>query len=62
MNEIQCTLFLDDNQALALAQLCKRIGWTELRALAGTDLEAQSMREAINRLSQGLAEQGYAPR
>ena len=62
MTELQCTTYLNDDQAHALAQLSKRIGWTELRALASSDEEAELMREGIGQLSQALAEIGFAPR
>ena len=62
MTELKCTTYLSDDQAHALAQLSKRIGWTELRSLASSDEEAQWMREAIYQLRQSLAEIGFAPR
>lgn len=55
-------LLLDDAQALALAQLVKRIGWSELRALSVSEGEAYTMRDAVHQLSEALAAGGYAPR
>jgi len=53
---------LDEEQAWALAQLLKRIGWSEWRALAQDDQEAYEMRSACEQLRRQLAEQGCAPR
>ena len=59
---IDVQLQLDDAQALALAQLVKRIGWADLRGNAASDSEAYAMRSAISALQRSLAEAGYAPR
>ena len=56
------TLNLPPLQARALAQLVKRIGWTELRQNAQDDEEANDMRNAVQELQNELAQQGYAPR
>jgi hypothetical protein len=53
---------IPDQEALALAQLMKRIGWNEIRGNAIDDDEAYLMRDAIYRLQQGLSEAGYSPR
>jgi hypothetical protein len=53
---------LDDGLALALAQLVKRIGWTELRQNAVDDDEAYQMRQAVNEVAKALAEAGFEPR
>lgn len=49
-------------QAQALAQLVKRIGWTELRQNAIDEEEAMDMRNAIQELQNELAQQGFNPR
>lgn len=59
---IRAELELSDAEALALAQFVKRVGWTELRANAVDDAEAQLMRVAVERLRLALAAAGYAPR
>lgn len=41
---IAVQLELSDSQALALAQLVKRIGWAEMRQNATSDAEAYEMR------------------
>ena len=48
---------LTEAQALALAQLVKRITWSEMRSNAVDD-----MRDAICKLQEALAGAGYAPR
>lgn len=53
---------LDDGLALALAQLVKRIGWTELRQNAVDDNEAYQMRKAVSEVARALAEAGFEPR
>ena len=53
---------LDAEQAWALAQLVKRIGWAECRSLAEDEAQTRLMIEATERVRQALAEVGYAPR
>lgn len=53
---------LTDDLAMALAQLCERIGWSDVRKLAKDDGEAYQMRDAIDLLGQALAEKDFAPR
>ena len=60
--ELKITVFLTPAQAQALAQLAKRIGWSEVRQNAVGDAEASTMMEAIGELQKGLGEAGYAPR
>lgn len=48
--------------AEALAQLVKRIGWSDASALATDNDETQSMMNGIAALQRALAEAGYAPR
>lgn len=65
MNEekrVIVTLNLPPLQAHALAQLVKRIGWTELHQNAQDDEEAYDMRNAVQELQNALEEAGYAPR
>jgi hypothetical protein len=61
-NTVAVTVGLESEQADALAELVKRIGWSELRALAVDDADAYRMREAVGLLRRALAEQGFAPR
>lgn len=60
-NTVSVLTELSDAQALALAQLVKRVGWQEVRVNAVDDDEAYLMREALSALQKGLFESGYAP-
>lgn len=62
LNEVTVTAVMSDLQAMALAQLVKRLGWVEIRQNAVDDLEAYEMRDAVFRLQKALADCGYAPR
>lgn len=55
-------LVLSDGEMLALAQLLKRIGWSDVRGCAVDDDEARVMLRATERVRRALAEVGYAPR
>lgn len=53
---------LTDMDAMALAQLVKRLSWAEIRACAVNDAEAYEIRDSVAKLQRLLAEAGYAPR
>lgn len=53
---ITLTVELTDEQAHALAQFYKRLGWSTLRDHAQTDDEANAARDALYALSKELAE------
>jgi hypothetical protein len=55
-------LQLMPDDAWALAQLAKRLGWQELRGNAVDDAEAYAMRDAVCQLQQALRDAGFAPR
>jgi hypothetical protein len=55
-------LRLGEDEAFALAQLVKRIGWTEMRALSVDEQETYAMRAAVTKLQRALAAAGFAPR
>lgn len=55
-------LELSDAEAWALAQLVKRIGWSDCRALAVDEAEVRLMIKATDRVRAALAAAGYAPR
>lgn len=59
---VTVALHLPDDQAEALAQFIKRVGWQEWRQNAVDDEEAALMRSACDELRKALAEAGYAPR
>lgn len=52
---------IDEVQAKALAQLIKRIEWSDIRANAANDGEAFQMTTAVTKLQDALARQGYTP-
>jgi len=62
MEQITVQVLLSDEQAWALAQLLKRLGYSDCRGLAIDDNEAWLMMVAAERVRQALAEVGYAPR
>lgn len=63
MPEIENVILeLEPNQALALAQFAKRVGWQEIRTCAADDNEAYEIRAALAALGKALAGAGYAPR
>ena len=53
---------LSKDEAWALAEMCKRIGWTDLRQLAAGDDEADFMQAALIKMAKQLALEGYSPR
>ncbi len=53
---------LDAEQAWALAQLVKRLGWDDCRRLAEDGQQARLMIEATERIRSALADAGIAPR
>ena len=57
---IQVDMPLD--QAWALAQLLKRIGYSDCRALAEDDQQAYQMIQATEHVRRALADAGIAPR
>lgn len=59
---VTVTLQLSEAEAWALAQLAKRLGWSDWRSNAVDDAEAYEMRAATDRLAAGLREAGYSPR
>ena len=62
MNSVTVTLELTPQEALALSQFVKRVGWSEFRQNAVDDDEAYVIRDAVDRVAAGLAQVGYAPR
>jgi hypothetical protein len=49
-------------EAMALAQLCKRIAFSDMRSCAVDDNEAYVIRDAVDNLQGALKGAGYAPR
>jgi hypothetical protein len=59
---VTITAELNPKQAWALAQLVKRIGWADCRALAEDDVQTRLMIQATERVRAALAAAGCAPR
>ena len=55
-------LELTGSQAMALAQLVKRIKLSDLRANAADEEEAYVMQEAVEQVQRALSDQGFSPR
>ncbi len=53
---------ISEDQAWALAQLCKRIGFTDCRKNAVSQEEAYLMIDATTLVGRVLADAGYSPR
>lgn len=62
METITICCELPEDQALALAQFLKRVGYDAYRQCAVDEHEAYEMLFACDKLRRALAEQGYAPR
>ena len=53
---------LSEAEGMALAQLAKRLTFSDMRACAVDDNEAYVIRDAVAKLQKALADAGYAPR
>lgn len=62
METVTIEFELTKQEALALAQFVKRIGWEELRINAVDDNEAYCIRDAIAHVRSALSRQGFSPR
>lgn len=49
-------------QVEAMAQVLKRIGFSDIRRLSETDAEAYNAQYALEQVRQSLSKQGHAPR
>ena len=59
------TVYLPPDEAEALAQFTKRLGFDDCKRLSNRHdggLEAEQMWSAVNKLRTALAEAGFAPR
>lgn len=59
---VTITLQLTPDEAWALAQMAKRLGWSDWRQLSQDEAETYEMRAATDQLAAGLREAGYSPR
>lgn len=53
---------ITDAQVLALAQLVKRIHYSDMRQLSASESETEEMAAAVTKLQRALDEVGYSPR
>lgn len=53
---------INDEEAMALAQFLKRLGWDEIRINAKNDEDASLMRHSLNKLQDAMDRAGYNPR
>jgi hypothetical protein len=56
------TVQIDQVQAEALSQFLKRVGFSDLRQNAVDDVEAYTMRDALDQVRSSLQGAGYDPR
>lgn len=59
---VQINIELQPDEALALAQLVKRIGYSDVRSNAVNQDETYTMLDALAKVQLALANAGYAPR
>lgn len=59
---VELSLVLTTDQAMALAQYCKRIGFSDVRIKATNNDDAYEMLYGLNQLAKELAEAGFKPR
>lgn len=62
MDHITVHIDLPQDLAWALAQLLKRIGYSDCRSLAEDDEQAYQMIQATEQVRRALAQAGMAPR
>ncbi len=61
-SDVTITAVLTHDEAAALAQMFKRIGFSQCRALTETEEEAFLLRDGCDVLAKLLAQAGHAPR
>lgn len=59
---VEVNIQLTHREAQALAQLVKRLGFSDCRGWRRQILRAYLMMDGINQIMKALAEEGYAPR
>jgi hypothetical protein len=59
---VRLSVNITEEQALALAQFLKRIGWSEMRGCAVDTAEAYVIRDVLGEVQKELAHFGFAPR
>ena len=53
---------IEENQAAALSQMLKRIGFSEIRKLSTSEEETYESQNALESVRKALADAGYNPR
>mgnify|MGYP003584110867 CR=1 FL=1 len=53
---------IEENQAAALSQMLKRIGFSEIRKLSTSEEETYEAQNALESVRKALADAGYNPR
>ena len=53
---------IEENQAAALSQVLKRIGFNDIRKLSTSEEETYEAQNALESVRKALAEAGYNPR
>ena len=53
---------IEESQAMALAQVLKRIGFSEIRKLSTSEAETYDAQTALESVRKSLVEAGYNPR
>ena len=59
---ITVSLAINEDEAWTLAQFVKRVTWSEMRACAQDEAEAELIRAGITSLQTALKDAGFAPR
>lgn len=62
MKTVKIISYMNDDQAQALAQFLKRIGFSDFKQLAVSMDEAYLMQEGALKVADALADNGFAPR
>lgn len=61
-HRVSVAVDLSPELAWSLAQFVKRVGWSEIRANAASEEEADEIRTALEYLRDALALSGFGPR
>jgi len=61
-HRVSVAVDLSPELAWSLAQFVKRVGWSEIRANAASEEEADEIRTALEYLRDALALAGFGPR
>lgn len=59
---VEVNIQLTHRRSAGSGATVKRLGFSDCRGLATSDIEAYLMMDGINQIMKALAEEGYAPR